>query len=122
MSLLPSLAFSQPSFLRRLRTSVLPSLLFTFYFLLLTCVAGVVCQANIAINADTVISTPASPTPSVTYAAKELAKYLGKITGAEFQIVTNVPVSAAVIRVNFFKPEFTDRELRVVLAEGLTLF
>ena len=37
-------------------------------------------------EAQAVIATPPSPAPSVAYAAKELAKYLGKMTGAPFEI------------------------------------
>ena len=36
-------------------------------------------------EAQAVIATPPSPAPSVAYAAKELAKYLGKMTGAPFE-------------------------------------
>ncbi len=77
----------------RIKTAV------TLAFALTTASTAIAMQIATGGEAKAVISIPAEPAISVTYAAKELAKYLGKITGAEFQIVADAPASAAAIRV-----------------------
>ena len=71
-------------------------------------------------KAQAVIATPPSPAPSVAYAAKELAKYLGKMTGAPFEVVTNVPASAAAIRVGDPYEAKRPEEIRLRAADGKT--
>ncbi len=70
-------------------------------------------------EAKAVISVPADPSPSVAYAAKELAKYLGRITGAPFEIGTNV-TDGAVLRVGDPYEASRPEELRLFAKDART--
>ncbi len=71
-------------------------------------------------NAKVAISIPKDAGVSVKYAAGELAKYLGMMSGAKFRVGEDV-VGGAVIRVGEAYESEKEDEIRIYLKDGKTL-